>query len=93
MKSQTRSTLEAFARAAITDPAEREAALKALATTQERKDRALKTKEACRLAGVSARTLQMWTKAGHLHPRRATRSHVRYSRNELESFLGYQLEM
>ena len=50
------------------------------------------SKEACALAGVSARTLQVWTRDGKLHPKRATRSHVRYSRNELEAFLGYPLE-
>lgn len=92
MRSDTLHSLEAFARAAIADPVERDAALRAISAPAERKDRALKTKEACRLAGVSARTLQIWTKQGHLHPKRATRSHVRYSRNELEAFLGYQLE-
>lgn len=92
MHQETRNTIEAFARAAITDPAERDAALRAIAAPEERKDRALKTKEACRLAGVSARTLQLWSREGKLHPKRATRSHVRYSRNELERFLGYQLE-
>ena len=92
MRPETRSTIEALARAAIQDPAEREAVLKAVAAPSERKDRALKTKEACRLAGVSARTLQIWSRAGKLHPARATRSHVRYSLRELENFLGYSLE-
>ena len=92
MRNETRKSIEAFARAAISDPVERDAALAAIAKPPERPDRPLRTKEACLLAGVSARTLQGWTKAGHLHPARATRSHVRYSRNELESFLGYKLE-
>ena len=92
MKPETRRTLEALARAAITDPEERDAALSAIAAPKERRDRPLMTKEACRLAGVSARTLQVWTKAGKLHPRRASRSHVRYSRNELEELIGFPLE-
>ena len=92
MRKETRNTVEAFARAAITDPAERDEVLQAVAAPRERKDRALKAKEACALAGVSPRTLPIWTRAGKLHPRRATRSHVRYSRNELEAFLGYPLE-
>ena len=92
MKLETRKTVEALVRAAIADPAERDAVLEAVAAPAERKDRALKTREACALAGVSARTLQIWAREGKLHPKRATRSHVRYSRNELESFLGYALE-
>jgi len=92
MNAETRRTLAAFARAAIADPAERDAALAALAAPQERRDRPLKTKDACRLAGVSARTLQLWAKAGKLHPRRASRSHVRYSQAELETLLGFALE-
>ena len=92
MNTSTRLSLEAFARAAIADPVERDAALRAISAPTERRDRPLKTRDACRLAGVSARTLQIWTKHGHLHPRRATRSHVRYSLRELENFLGYQLE-
>lgn len=92
MRTETKQSLEAFARAAIADPVERDAALRAIAAPDERKDRALKTREACLLAGVSPRTLQIWTRAGKLHPKRPTRSHVRYSRNELERFLGYQLE-
>ncbi len=92
MKAETRKTIEAFVRAAVTDPDERDAALKAIATPPERRDRPLKTKEACALAGISARTLQVWANEGKIHPIRATRSHVRYSRNELESFLGYRLE-
>lgn len=92
MKAETRKTIEAFVRAAVTDPDERAAALKAIAIPPERRDRPLRTKEACALAGISARTLQVWAKEGKIHPLRATRSHVRYSRNELESFLGYRLE-
>ncbi len=92
MKTATRKTLEAFIRAAITDPDERAAALKAIAIPPERRDRPLRTKEACALAGISARTLQVWAKEGKIHPIRATRAHVRYSRDELEAFLGYKLE-
>lgn len=92
MKTETRQTIEAFVKAAIQDPAERDAVLKAVAAHVERKDKALKTREACRLAGVSARTLQIWAKEGKVHPMRATRSHVRYSLRELEGFLGYSLE-
>ena len=88
MNNETRKMLVAFARSAVTDPGEREAALAALAPRRdERPDKFLKTKEAMQLAAVTWKTLRRWEKSGKLHPRHLTPRIVRWSRNELEAFL------
>jgi len=92
---ETAKSVSALIAAGIPDKNQQEAALKAWARSLEEsatKDRMLKSKEAQALVGVSGRTLWLWSKAGHIHPVRSTRSHVRYSQRELEAFLGYKLE-
>lgn len=93
MKVETRKTVEAFAKAAIQDPAERDAVLAALNRPKtERRDKMITGKEAARLAGVTRHTIREWEKLGHLHGKHITPRRVRFSRNELEEFLCEAVE-
>lgn len=88
MNETTRKMLAAFAKSAITDPEQREAALAALAPRkEERPDKWLKTKEAIALAGMTWKTLRAAEKRGERHPRHLSARMVRWSRNELERWL------
>lgn len=88
MKQETRRMMESFARSAITDPDERDAAIAALAPRkEERPDKWLKTKEALALVGMTWKTLRAAEKRGELHPRHLSARLVRWSRNELEEWL------
>ena len=88
MNETTRKLLAAFAKTAVTDPEQREAALAALAPRKdERPDKWLKTKEAVALTGLSGKTLRRHELAGTLHPRHLSARMLRWSRNELERWL------
>lgn len=89
MNETTRKMLAAFAKTAVTDPVQREAALAALAPRkEERPDKWIKTKEALALCGFASwKTLRRAEKAGKLHPRHLSARMVRWSRNELENWL------
>lgn len=89
MNEETRQLLSAFARTAITNPEQRDAALAALAPRkEERPDKWLKTKEALSLCGFASwKTLRRAEKEGKLHPRHLSARLVRWSRNELEAWL------
>ena len=89
MNETTRKMLTAFARSAIADPEQRDAALAALAPRkEERPDKWLKTKEALQLCGFASwKTLRRAEKDGKLHPRHLSARMVRWSRNELEEWL------
>ena len=88
MNQDTRKLLTAFAKTAVTDPEQRKAALEALAPRQEEKpDKWLRTREALTLTGVTWKTLRRQELAGVLHPRHLSARMVRWSRNELESWL------
>lgn len=87
MNETTRRMIESFAKTAISDPQEREAALAALQAKAARRDKLLTGVEAARLAGVSRKTIRDWERKGLIRGRHITRSRVRFSRNELEAFL------
>lgn len=89
MNETTRKMLAAFAKSAITDSVQREAALAAIAPRrEERADKWLKTREALALVGVASwKTLRRAELAGKLHPRHLSKRMVRWSRNELEDWL------
>lgn len=89
MRKETRQTVAALIRAAGMDSSEQAAVLSALdrAENKPRPDKMLTPGEACALAEVTRKTLRKWERAGYLHPRRITRSRIRWSRNELEKFL------
>lgn len=89
MKDATRKTVAALIKAAGMDAAEQAAVLSALdrADGQPRPDKLLTPRQACALAEVGRKTLRAWEKAGYLHPRRITKYRIRWSRNELETFL------
>ena len=88
MNQNTRRLIESFANSAITDPKQREAVLVALQPKAERRDKLLTGVEAARLAGVTRKTIRDWERKGLIRGRHITRSRVRFSRNELETFLG-----
>lgn len=93
MNEETRRAVAAFVRAAIQDPAEREAAIAAIEKPKpERRDKMLTGREACRFAGVARKTLRDWEKKGLIHGRHITPKRVRFSRNELEGFLCERME-
>lgn len=92
MKPETIKALEAFARAGIADPAEREAAIAAIQPKPERRDKMLTGKEAARFAGVARKTIRDWELKGLIHGRHITSKRVRFSRNELEEFLCERME-
>ena len=87
MKKSTLEMVGSILKAAITDSTEREEALRRLMNPKEKPDKQLTTKQACELAQVCPKTLFRWEIQGHLHATRATRSRIRWSRNELEKFL------
>ena len=87
MTPQTMTTAAALLSAGIADPAERSEAIAALKERADRRDKMLTTRAACQLAEVNPKTLFRWERKGYLHPRRITPSRVRWSRNELETFL------
>ncbi len=92
MQQSTRNTMSAFAKAAITDPTERDEVLKLLASKPAPKDKLLKTKAAAALVGCHPKSLFLWAKAGKLHPAHQTARRVRWSLRELEAFTGEALE-
>lgn len=90
MNEATKKLLTAFAKSAITDPEQRDAALAAIGRKEEEKrpDRWLKTKEALALCGFASwKTLRRAELAGILHPRHLSARMVRWSRRELEDWL------
>lgn len=88
MKKATFELVSRVLRATIPDKDEQEEALRLLTPKDgERKDKQLTTKEAAALAGVCPKSIFRWERMGYLHATRATRSRVRWSRRELESFL------
>lgn len=87
MKPETAKTMTAFADAAIADKSEREEVKAMFTPKPERRDKMLTTRAACELAEVNPKTLFRWERKGYLKPRRITPSRVRWSRNELETFL------
>jgi predicted DNA-binding transcriptional regulator AlpA len=87
MKAETLQTATAILAAAIPDKGERAEVLAMLKPTPDRRDKMLTTGEAAKLAGVHRKTLFAWEDKGYLKPRRITPSRVRWSRNELETFL------
>lgn len=89
MRKETRQTVAALIRAAGMESSEQAAVLSALdrAENKPRPDKLLTPREACTFAEVTRKTLRRWEVEGHLHPRRITKSRIRWSRNELEKFL------
>lgn len=87
MQDTTLNTITAFIQGAIADPREREAAIAALQPKPARRDKMLTGMEAARLAGVARKTIRDWEKKGLIHGRHITPKRVRFSRNELETFL------
>lgn len=88
MKKATYELVAGLVRAAVADKGEQAEALRLLAPREEtRKDRQLTTREAAELAGVSGKTLFRWEKRGLIHAKRFTGSRIRWSRNEIETFL------
>lgn len=87
MKPETLETARAIVAAAINDKGERAEALAMLTPKGDRRDKMLTTRAACQMAEVNPKTLFRWERKGYLHPRRITPSRVRWSRNELETFL------
>ena len=93
MKQETRKTVASLIEVAVKDPEEKAEALARLEGKKDtRRDKMLKSKEAARVAGVHVKTLFGWEKMGKLHPKRLTARRVRWSRNELEEFLGEAAE-
>lgn len=93
MRQETRKTVENLIRAAIADPGERDAAIKAIGTADkpEPKDKLLKTREAARLMDCHPKSLYLWERQGRLHPVRQTARRVRWRLHELEAFAGEKL--
>ncbi len=92
MQSATRNTMLALAKAAITDPTERDEVLKLFAAKPAPKDRLLKSRDAAARVGCHVKSLFLWAKQGRLHPIHQTARRVRWSLRELESFTGEALE-
>ena len=88
MKRQTLETVAALVRAAIPDTSERNDVLALLERgfNPVRKDKMLKPREACEVAGVTRKTLRIWERKGYIHPQRISKYRIRWSRNELERF-------
>lgn len=87
MKVETRQTMLALCKAAITDEAERRE-VQDLFRERKPKDEMLTGRAAAELAGVTRRTLRTWERKGwvagvHITPRR-----VRFSKSALLAFLG-----
>ena len=87
MKPETMTTAAALLTAGIQDQRERAEVLSALKAQADRRDRMLTTAAAAKFAGVHRKTLFAWERKGYLRPHRITPSRVRWSRNELETFL------
>lgn len=88
MKTDTIKRTEALLTAGISDPGERADVLALFRESIDRRDKFLTTSAAAKLAGVHRKTLFSWERKGYLQPRRITPSRVRWSRRELEHFLG-----
>lgn len=89
MNETTRKMMTAFAKTAVTDPEQRDAALAALAPRRGgTPDKWLRTREALELCGIKSwKTLRRAELEGKLHPRHLSARMVRWSRNELENWL------
>lgn len=94
MKTKTIQTMTSLARAAIEDPVELGDVLIRLEGKPEhaKRDKLLTSREAAEIAKVHKKTILAWGRKGLLTPRRITRRRVRFSRNELEQFLGETTE-
>ena len=92
MNPTTIETARAIITAAIPDKGERAEVLALLKPAPERRDKMLATSAAAKMAGVHPKTLSHWEKKGYLHPKRITPSRMRWSRNELETFLCEKAE-